>query len=105
MGTIKSTTISLLPEQFETAKRLAKKESRTVSEVVWDALRRYEIERKYRKPSAVALKNFGKAVDLFREDARRTGLNKMTMREINAEVAAARKDVRKARPTTKRPLK
>ena len=102
MRSTKSITISLPPEQIKTAERLAKMESRTMSELIWAALRSYENQREYRRPSDTALRNFGKAVDLFREDARQSGLSKMTMREINAEIAAARKDIRaKAKQSTK----
>ncbi len=73
-----------------------------MSELFREALRRYEQEEDWR-PTPAALNAFSRAVQLFREDARRAGLDKMTMREINAEVAAARKDMRaKARKSTKR---
>ena len=37
--------------------------------------------------------------------SKRRGADKLTMRQINAEVAAARKDLRKAKANTKRPAK
>jgi len=102
MRTTKSITISLPPEQLRTAERLAKKQSRTMSELFREALRRYQQEEEWR-PTPAALNAFAKAVQLFREDARRAGLSKMTMRQINAEVAAARKEMRaRARNRNKR---
>jgi Arc/MetJ-type ribon-helix-helix transcriptional regulator len=101
MRTTKSITISLPPEQLKKAERLARKQSRTMSELFREALRRYEQEVEWR-PSPQALDAFAQALKLFREDARRAGLNKMTMREINAEIAATREDGRpKARKRTK----
>jgi Arc/MetJ-type ribon-helix-helix transcriptional regulator len=105
MRTTKSVTISLPPEQLKRAERLAKKQSRTMSELFREGLRRLEQEEEWR-PSSAALTAFSKAVQFFREDAKRAGLDKMSMREIDAEVAATRKDMRaKARKSTKRPRK
>ncbi len=94
MRTTKSITISLPPEQLKTAERLAKKQSRTMSELFREGLRRLEQEEEWR-PSPAALSQFAEIVQLIREDARRAGLDKMTMAEINAEVEAARRDMRR----------
>jgi hypothetical protein len=95
MRTTKSVTISLPPEQLKTAKRLAKKQSSTMSELIREALRRLEQEERLR-PSPVALAQFGKLVRSIRQDARRAGLDKMSLREINAEVEAVRKERRQS---------
>jgi Arc/MetJ-type ribon-helix-helix transcriptional regulator len=95
MRTTKSVTISLPPEQLKTAKRLAKKQSRTMSELIREALRRLEQEEEWR-PSPVALAQFGKLVRSIQQDARHAGLDKMSLREINAEVDAVRKERRQS---------
>src|ERR1035438_5926148 len=92
MRTTKSVSISLPPEQFKTAERLAKKQNRTMSELFREGLRR--LEQDERRPSSAALADFRDIVRLIREDAKRAGLDKMTMAEINAEVDATRKEAR-----------
>lgn len=92
MRTTKSVSISLPPEQFKTATRLAKKQNRTMSELFREGLRRLEQEEQ-RRPSPAALAEFRDILHLIREDARRAGLDKITMAEINAEVDATRKEM------------
>src|SRR5436309_2328566 len=102
MRTSKFITISLPPEQLKTAERLARKQSRTMSELFREGLRRLNEEEQSR-PSTTALQEFTQAVRLFREDARRAGLDKLTKREINAEIAVTRKEKRaKTGKSTKR---
>jgi Arc/MetJ-type ribon-helix-helix transcriptional regulator len=98
MRTTKSVSISLAPEQFKSAERLAKKQNRTISELFREGLRRLEQEEK-RGMNAELLA----ALRAVQDDARRTGLNKMTMQEINREVTAARRAPRTkaARPPAK----
>ena len=98
MRTTKSGSISLAPEQFKSAERLAKKQNRTISELFREGLRRLEQEEK-RGMNAELLA----ALRAVQDDARRTGLNKMTMQEINREVTAARRARRTkvARPPAK----
>ena len=101
MRTTKSVTISLPPKQLKTAERLAKKQNRTMSELFREGLRRLEQEEQ--RPSPEALGDLGTVLRLLQQDAKRAGLDKMTKREINAEVAAARKDMRaKAQRSTNR---
>ncbi len=103
MRTTKSVSISLPPEQFKAAERLAKKQNRTMSELFREGLRR--LEQDERRPSSAALSEFRDIVQLIREDAKRTGLDKMTMAEINTEVDATRKEMRaKRRKPVKRSL-
>ena len=90
MRTTKSVTISLPPAQLKIAERLAKKQNRTMSELFREALRRLE-QDEWQRPFPATLQSFAQAVALFREDARRAGLNKTTKNEINAEVEAVRK--------------
>ncbi len=93
MRTTKSVTISLPPAQLRIAERLAKKQNRTMSELFREALRRFE-EDEQQRPAPAALQSFAQAVALFQEDARRAGLDRMTKREINDEIQAARKELR-----------
>jgi metal-responsive CopG/Arc/MetJ family transcriptional regulator len=102
MRNTKSVTISLPPEQLKTAERLAKKESRTMSELFREALRRYEQQEEWR-PSPAALAQFGQLVKLMRQDTKNAGMDRINEAEIEAEVEAARTDVRiKARRTSQR---
>lgn len=104
MRTTKSVTISLPPEQLKTAERLARRQNRTMSELFREGLRRLEQEET--RPSPAALRDLGTVIRLIQQEARRTGLNKMTKREINAEIEAARKEMAaKAKTSTKRPRK
>ena len=89
MRNTKTLSISLAPEQYKTAERLAKKQSRTMSELFREGLRRLEQEDKGRINAELAA-----ALRAVQAEARRAGLDKMTMREINAEIAAARRERR-----------
>ena len=72
-----------------------------MSELFREGLRRLEQEESRPKPGSLA--EFAKLVRAIQEDSRRTGLERMTDREINAEVASARKTLRtRARASTKR---
>jgi Arc/MetJ-type ribon-helix-helix transcriptional regulator len=85
MRTTKSVSISLPPEQFKFAERLAKKQNRTMSELFREGLRRLEREEKRGINTELLA-----ALRAVQADARRAGLDKMTAREINAEIAASR---------------
>ena len=50
------------------------------------------------------LTQFATALEGLRNDAERKGANKMTMRQINAEIAAARRE-RRQREAVKQPVK
>jgi Arc/MetJ-type ribon-helix-helix transcriptional regulator len=89
MRITKNVSISLPPEQFKTAERLAKKQNRTMSELFREGLRRLEQEEKKGINSELLA-----ALRAVQEDSRRAGLNKMTMGQINAEIAAARRERR-----------
>ena len=103
MRTTKSVSISLPPDQFKTAERLAKKQNRTMSELFREGLRRLEQEEQ--RPSSATLADFRDIVRLIRGDAKRAGLDKMTMAEIDAEVSAVRKGMPvKGRKPVKRSL-
>jgi Arc/MetJ-type ribon-helix-helix transcriptional regulator len=89
MRNTKTVSISLAPEQLKRAERLAKKQNRTMSELFREGLRRLEQEEKRGIDTELLA-----ALRAVQEDARRAGLSRMTMREINAEAAAARRDRR-----------
>ena len=91
MRTTKAITISLPPEQLKTAERLARKQSRTMSELFREGLRRLEQEEPQR---LVNLSDLATVIRLIQQDAKRAGLNMMTMAEIDSEVKAARKAMR-----------
>ena len=102
MRTTKSITISLPPEQLRIAERLAKKENRTMSELFREALRRYRQQEEWR-PDPVALAQFGRIVQAIQQDAKNAGRDVKSKAEIDAEVKAARKDLRaRDRKNTKR---
>jgi Arc/MetJ-type ribon-helix-helix transcriptional regulator len=93
MRTTRTISISLPPKQLKAAERLAKKENRTMSELVREALRRYE-----QKTATGVNTELLDALLAVQQDARRTGLDKLAMREIGAEIAASRRERRTKRP-------
>ena len=85
MRTTKTLSVSLPPAQFKRAERLAKKENRTLSELVREALRQYE--QKQDNPINYDLVAALRAVQ---QSARLAGLDQLTALEIDAEVTAVR---------------
>ena len=85
------------------AERLAKKENRTMSELVREALRKYEEPK---MPFDEFLKQLNNALPVppeiraIRAEAKRKGLHKMSMKEIDREVAAVRSEAQKRRKRT-----
>jgi Arc/MetJ-type ribon-helix-helix transcriptional regulator len=90
MRTTKIVAITMPPAMAKEAARLAKKQNRTMSELMREAFRQYQQQEKAR-PSAAALQELASALAALREDAKRKGLDKLTMREIDAEVSAYRR--------------
>ena|SRR5947209_555207 len=86
MRTSKTLSISLPPTQLKQVERLAKKENRTMSELVREALRHYE----QRQTSPVNTDLIA-AFRVMQENARAAGLEKLSSREIDSEIAAYRK--------------
>src|SRR5438046_6172945 len=102
MRNTKVYSITMPPEMAREAERLAKKEHRTMSELMREALRRYQ------QPAVLDVREYIRqiaptppAFQAIREDARRKGSNKLTMEQIDKEVAAVRR--RAARKTNKPP--
>jgi predicted DNA-binding protein len=100
MRTTKVIAITMPPAMAKDAAMLAKKQNRTMSELMREAFRRYQQEEAF-QPSSAALRALAEAFAAVREDARKAGLHKMTMRDINAEVAAYRRE----RPSSRKPVK
>ena len=86
MRTSKTLSVSLPPAQFKRAERLAKRENRTLSELVREALRQYE--RKQETPINYELIAALRAVQI---GAKRARLDKLSEREIEAEVQTVRR--------------
>jgi Arc/MetJ-type ribon-helix-helix transcriptional regulator len=92
MRTTKVYSITMPPEMARQAERLAKKENRTMSELMREALRRYQ------QPSVVLdvreyirqLAPTPPPYQAIREDSRRKGSDKLSMQQIDREVAAVR---------------
>lgn len=73
------------PMQLKAVVRMAKKENRTMSELIREALRQYQ-----QKQEAPVNYDFLSALRAVQEDAKQAGLSKLTKREINAEIDAYR---------------
>jgi Arc/MetJ-type ribon-helix-helix transcriptional regulator len=97
MRTSKTLSISMPPQQFREMERLAKKENRTISELVREALRRYQQQRRLEDAgrSLTAASPLAAALAAVRQDAKAKGTDRLTMREINAEIAAYRREQRR----------
>jgi Arc/MetJ-type ribon-helix-helix transcriptional regulator len=93
MRNTKVYSITMPPEMAKKAERLARKENRTMSELVREALRRYE------RPEVILnLREYVRqiaptppALQAMQEDAKRKGTDKLTMAQIDREVAAVRR--------------
>jgi Arc/MetJ-type ribon-helix-helix transcriptional regulator len=85
MRTSKTVSVSMPPTQLKQVERLAKKENRTMSELIREALRQYQ-----QRQEAPVNTDLIAALRSVQEDARRAGLDKLSQREINAEIAAVR---------------
>jgi len=87
MRTSKTLSVSLPPAQLKRVERIAKRENRTLSELVREALRQYE-----QKQDSPINYDLIAALRAVQDDARRTGLNKLTEREIDNEATASRRE-------------
>ena len=94
MRTSKTLSISLSPAQLKQVERLARRENRTMSELVREALRRYQ-QTQRREPRRQRINvELLAALRAVQEDARRAGLDKITNGQIHAEIAAYRREKR-----------
>jgi Arc/MetJ-type ribon-helix-helix transcriptional regulator len=104
MRTSKTLSISLPPAQLKAVEKLARKENRTMSELVREALRRYQQGRTPEYTRGSINTELLAALRAVQEDALRTGLSKMTKHDINAEIAAERREKR-AKQIVRQPSK
>ncbi len=95
MRTTKVYSITMPPDLARKAERLAKKESRTMSELMREALRRYD------QAQASASPAMSEVLTLLRTEARAKGLGRMTKRGIDKVIADTRSEMR----TERKPLK
>ena len=84
MRTTKTISVSLPPKQLKEMERVARRENRTLSELVRETFRRYQEGSQL--PTTLA-----EALGWVREDAKRKGV-RLTQREIDAEIAAVRRE-------------
>jgi Arc/MetJ-type ribon-helix-helix transcriptional regulator len=82
MRTTKTISVSLPPKQLREMERTAKKENRTMSELVRELYRRYAADE--------ARREFGRTLETLRAEAARTPAAKLTMSQIDREITAAR---------------
>jgi Arc/MetJ-type ribon-helix-helix transcriptional regulator len=90
MRTSKTLSVSLPPTQLRRVERLAKRENRTLSELVREALRHYE-----QKQAAPINYDLIAALRAVQGSAAKAGLGKLTERQIDAEVQAHRRQQEK----------
>jgi Arc/MetJ-type ribon-helix-helix transcriptional regulator len=89
MKTTTTLSVSLPPNQLKDMERTAKKENRTMSELVRELYRRYVSDE--------ARREFGRALEDLRAQAAKTPAGKLSIRQIEAEIAASRR-ARKRHP-------
>jgi Arc/MetJ-type ribon-helix-helix transcriptional regulator len=92
MRTSKTISVSMPPAQLKQVERLAKRENRTMSELIREALRQYQQRQETPVNSDLIA-----ALRAVQEDAKRVGLDKLSQRQINAEVEASHLDQRQKR--------
>ena len=94
MRTTKVYSITMPPDMAKQAERLAKKENRTMSELMREALRRYQQPRVSFDASEYIISRIAPtplALEAIRQDAKAKGTDKLTEQQINREVAAVRR--------------
>jgi predicted DNA-binding protein len=94
--TTKVYSITMPPEMGRQAEQLAKQESRTMSELMREAFRRYQIEKAEHEllndpMRARHLAELRRLVSELRQEAKQKGLDRISLRRIDAEIVAARK--------------
>jgi Arc/MetJ-type ribon-helix-helix transcriptional regulator len=104
MRTTKNLTVSLPPAMLRDMEKAAKRENRTLSELVRENFRRsqkqqdidiYQLIRQIAPPPP--------ELKAMWQEAKRKGTDKLTMAEIDREVAAVRRQHDKKKKTSKRP--
>jgi predicted DNA-binding protein len=100
MRNTKVCSITMPPEMAKQAERLAKKESRTMSELMREAFRRYQMDEAERQLlvdplRARNLQILHETVAQLRKEAVKSGIASMSIGEINAAVQSTRRAGRK----------
>ena len=98
MRTSKTLSVSMPPNQLKQVERLARKENRTLSELVREALRQYQ-----QKQESPVNTDLIAALRAVQEDAKRAGLDRVSKGEIDAEITSYRRERRQQK--TKQPVK
>jgi Arc/MetJ-type ribon-helix-helix transcriptional regulator len=107
MNNMRTTTplsITLPPDMLKRAQKLANKENRTMSELIREALRRYEQAADPNEIRRQALMEFRRVLAEVRKEARLAGTAKLTSRQLDREIAAGRQ-ARRRRPGPDQSLK
>ncbi|MEO8662764.1 MAG: ribbon-helix-helix domain-containing protein [Bryobacteraceae bacterium] len=92
MRTSKTISVSMPPAQLKQIERLAKKENRTMIELIREALRQYQQQQEARVNSDLIA-----ALRAVQEDAKRVRLDRLSQSEINREVETSRREQRQKR--------
>jgi len=87
MRVTRTLSISISPAQFRQVEKLARSEHRTMSEFVREALRCYQDQRRLAPLNTALLA----ALRALQQDAASKGTTKLARRQINAEIAAVRR--------------
>jgi hypothetical protein len=96
MRTTKNLTISLPPQQLREMERTAKRENRTMSELMRESFRRYQLAEAERQlladpMRATRLAELKRVLGELQQEAVAKGLDKITARQLNSEIEAVRK--------------
>lgn len=107
--TTKVYSITMPPEMGRQAEQLAKAESRTMSELMREAFRRYQIEQAERRLLADPMRSkhlaeLRRLVTELRQEAGAKALDRMSLRQIDAEIRAGRSP-RAKKKSTKQPAR
>jgi len=102
-------SITMPPEMARQAESLAKKESRTMSELMREAFRRYQLQQAQEQlltdPLRLTrLQALKQSVTELRNEAAESGISKLNKRELDNVIKAARKE-RSGRKKIKSPAK
>ena len=83
MRSTKTLSVSIPPSQLKDMEQTAKKENRTMSELIRELYRRYVADEGRRE--------FARALERLRTETAKTPAGKLTARQIDAEITAARR--------------
>jgi hypothetical protein len=105
MRTTKNLTISLPPAMLRDMERVAKRENRALSELVRENFRRAQTQQPDIYELIRMIAPAPPALQAMREEAKRKGTDKLTMADIDREIAAVRESqaLKARKKSTKRP--